>query len=177
MPVLYSPTAYKQDGRVLALIWSKHCKHCAKLKPIFAQFEKEGLPVTTVDGGTKLVSWSKNGVSRYPTVCVLEQGWNKERGAERWDRQSSNSIPLTVSEQVQRFSLGKAVASLREKRVRKRKSRSFFKGQRCLLLGRRETGIFDRRRGVQKSLWLCSKRPALSVEKKTISTKKEEITK
>ena len=65
-------------GRAIALVWSQHCKHCKKLKPIFAQFEKAGLPVTTVDGGTKPVAWFVNNrVTRYPTVCVLEQGWDK----------------------------------------------------------------------------------------------------
>ena len=66
------------DGRVVALVWSQHCKHCKKLKPIFEQLAKAGLPVTTMDGGSKPMSWFvQNRVVRYPTVCVLERGWDK----------------------------------------------------------------------------------------------------
>ncbi len=61
------------NGRALALVYAPWCKHCKELLPVFAKLQTGGVQTQVIDGTARGPEWlAANGITRYPTICVVE---------------------------------------------------------------------------------------------------------
>jgi hypothetical protein len=59
----------------LALIKKSNCPGCTTLMPTIKKLQSEGINIKLVEGPTMSLKWHKsNGVTSYPTVCIMETG-------------------------------------------------------------------------------------------------------